>query len=159
MDQNLLTVALIAVFAVMIFFMFRNSRKRRRDQEQMQAKLVPGVEVMTSHGIFGTIVSLDDEKNEAVLETTPGTRLRLHRQTLTRVVEPTDAPESGPVADEFPDDASSLTASTDSGVDGRPTYELNPESSGTGAAAEPEYGERTGDGVKPKRTPRKKASE
>lgn len=159
MDQNFLTIALVAVFAVMIFFMFRNSRKRRRDQEEMQAKLVPGVEVMTSHGIFGTIVSIDDEKNEAILETTPGTRLRLHRQTLTRVVEPAAASESHPVADEVPDDASSLTASTDGGVDGRPTYELNPESSGTGATAEPEFGERTGEGVKPKRAPRKKAAE
>ena len=68
--------------------MFRSSRKRRRDMEELQTKMVPGVEVMTQHGIYGTLLSLDDEKNEAVIETTPGTRLRVHRQTLARVVEP-----------------------------------------------------------------------
>ena len=162
-SQNLLTIGLVLVFAVMIFFMFRNSRKRRRDQEDMQAKLVPGTEVMTSHGIYGTIVSIDDDKNEAVIETTPGTRLRLHRQTLTRVVEPTESADESPVDAEVPDDASSLTADSDGPIDSRPSYELNPDASSTSSSAgpsatEPEYGERT-ESEKPKRAPRKKATE
>ena len=88
-----LTIGLFALLAVMIFFMFRNSRKRRRDAEEMQAKLQPGAEVMTQHGIYGTLISIDDEKNEAVIETTPGTRLRVHRQTVARVIDPTVAEE------------------------------------------------------------------
>lgn len=89
MDSNtLFTVALVLVFGVMIFFMFRNSRKRRRDQENMQEKLVAGADVMTSHGIYGRVISIDRDKNEAVIETMPGHLLRLHPQTLTRVVEP-----------------------------------------------------------------------
>ena len=84
----------------MIFFMFRNSRKRRRDAEEMQAKLQPGAEVMTQHGIYGTLISIDDEKNEAIIETTPGTRLRVHRQTVARVIDPVVAEED--VIDELP---------------------------------------------------------
>ena len=68
--------------------MFRNSRKRRADAEELQTKMVPGAEIMTQTGIFGTLISVDDEKNEAIIETTPGTKLRVHRQTVARVVEP-----------------------------------------------------------------------
>ena len=127
-----LTIGLFALLAVMIIFMFRNSRKRRRDAEEMQAKLQPGAEVMTQHGIYGTLISIDDEKNEAVIETTPGTKLRVHRQTLARVVEP----------DEIVTDEDELA--TEAG-------EITP-------ASDPEFGERT-DETKPKRAPRKKATD
>jgi preprotein translocase subunit YajC len=87
-DQNILTIGLVVVFAVMLIFMFRNSRKRQREAQELQTKMVPGVEVMTSQGIFGTLISVDDDTNQAIIETTPGTQLRVHRQTLSKVVEP-----------------------------------------------------------------------
>jgi preprotein translocase subunit YajC len=86
----LLNIGLFALLGVVIIFMFRSSRKRRRDAEELQQKMLPGVEVMTQHGIYGTLISVDEEKNEAIIETTPGTQLRVHRQTLARVVEPND---------------------------------------------------------------------
>jgi preprotein translocase subunit YajC len=89
MQLDFFTIGLLALVAVMIFFMFRSSRRRRREAEEMQAKLLPGAEIMTQHGIYGTLVSVDEEKNEAIVETTPGTRLRLHRQVIARVVDPT----------------------------------------------------------------------
>ena len=42
---------------------------------------------MTSQGIFGTLLSIDQDKNEAIIETTPGTKLRVHSQTIAKVVE------------------------------------------------------------------------
>ncbi len=118
-SDNFLTIALVVVLVVMVLFMVRNSRKRKRDAEELQNKFVPGAEVMTQHGIFGTLVSVDDEKNEAIIETTPGTRLRVHRQTIARVIEPQDvAPEKDVVT-------------------GEPS-----EESAEGSAVEPQYGER-----------------
>lgn len=78
------------VLVVMIIFMFRNSRKRRRDQEELGTKMVPGAEIMTSTGIFGTLVSIDEEHNQAVIEISPGVELRVHRQTLSKVVDPAE---------------------------------------------------------------------
>src|ERR1700755_2547276 len=99
-QDNFLTIALVAVLAIMVIFMVRNSRKRKRDAEELKNKFVPGAEVMTQHGIYGTLVSVDDEKNEAIIETTPGARLRVHRQTIARVVEPTEIdPEADLVHD------------------------------------------------------------
>ena len=103
----------------------------------MQSKLQPGAEVMTQHGIFGTLISIDDEKNEAIIETTPGTQLRVHRQTLSRVIEP----ELEPLDDE----------GDEADIDTAPEVEETPAD-----ASEPEFGERTD---KPKRAPRTKSSE
>jgi preprotein translocase subunit YajC len=133
LDTNLLlNIGLFALLAVVIIFMFRSSRKRRADAEKLQTQMAPGVEVMTQHGIYGTLVSLDEEKNEAIIETTPGTKLRVHRQTLARVVEPNEV-----VTDE---------------------QELETEAGEITPAESPEYGERVEE-TKPKRAPRKKAGE
>jgi preprotein translocase subunit YajC len=141
-----LTIGLVVLLAVMVIFMFRNSRKRKRDAEALKDKFVPGAEVMTQHGIYGTLISIDDEKNEAILETTPGTRLRVHRQTISRVIDPVEADED--VIEE------------PSGADlANSGHELNQDHAIP--AGEPQYGERTGDSIddKPKRAPRKKAAE
>lgn len=137
--SNFLTYGLVAVLAIMVIFMFRNSRKRKRDAEELQNKFVPGAEVMTQHGIYGTLVSIDDEKNEAVIETTPGTKLRVHRQTISRVIDPVEAQED---------------------VIEEPAAPSVNESHAI-PAGEPQYGERTGADAteKPKRAPRKKAGE
>jgi preprotein translocase subunit YajC len=136
---DFLTIGLVAVLAIMVIFMFRNSRKRKRDAEELQNKFVPGAEVMTQHGIYGTLISIDDEKNEAVIETTPGTKLRVHRQTISRVIDPVVAQED---------------------VIEEPAAPSINESNAI-PAGEPQYGERTGATAdeKPKRAPRKKAGE
>ncbi|QNO36407.1 preprotein translocase subunit YajC [Protaetiibacter sp. SSC-01] len=138
MDYTLILLA--GLLVVMIFFTWRSSKKRKAEAETLQTKLVPGAEVMTQHGIFGTLVSIDDDSNEAVIETTPGTKLRLHRQTIVRVVE-----DEAPVAeDELAGDAD-VTAEAETEVE-----------SPAADAVEPEFGERV---EKPKRAPRQKPTE
>ncbi len=87
--MDLTTLMMVAVLALMVIFMIRNSRKQKADREALVAKVVKGANVMTTSGIFGTVVSIDEENNEILLETTPGTKLRIHRQAVTSVVEKT----------------------------------------------------------------------
>jgi preprotein translocase subunit YajC len=82
------TIIMLAVLAVLIFFMFRNSRKRQADARELQSKVTAGAKVMTNFGVYGTILSIDDGENQVLLETSPGTVLTVHRQTIARVVEP-----------------------------------------------------------------------
>lgn len=111
-----LTIVMLGVLAMLIFFMFRNSRKRKQEVEELQLKMVPGAEVMTNFGLFGTLVSIDEENNVATIETSPGSTVRVHRQTLARVVEdePVVDEESGEGAAEAAEEpqlnASSLDA-------------------------------------------------
>jgi preprotein translocase subunit YajC len=101
------TIIMLAVLAVLIFFMFRNSRKRQADARSLQSKVQPGAKVMTNFGVFGTILSMDEEENQVRLETSPGTVLTVHRQTIARVVEPAEVEavtEVGPAGvDEAPE--------------------------------------------------------
>ncbi|TDW31438.1 preprotein translocase subunit YajC [Cryobacterium psychrophilum] len=83
-----LTLVMLGVLAMLVFFMFRNGRKRKRDQEALQATMVAGADVMTNFGMYGTIVSIDEEENKVALLIAPGTIVNIHRQTIARVVEP-----------------------------------------------------------------------
>jgi preprotein translocase subunit YajC len=102
---DITTILMLGVLAVLVFFMFRNGRKRKKDQETLQSTMVPGADVMTNFGLYGTIVSIDDVENKVALEIAPGTVVNIHRQTIARVVEPTVVeptvvePEDAPVAE------------------------------------------------------------
>jgi len=99
-------IILLVLFAVVIFFMFRRSRAQQKAQQEQQAKMLPGVEVMTSFGLFGTVQSIDAEDNKVVLEISQGTTATVHRQAVTKIITPAETVEETPMV---PDDASSLT--------------------------------------------------
>ena len=94
-----LTIGMLLILAVLIFFMFRNSRKRKAQQAELQDKMVPGADVMTNFGLFGTLVAIDEDSNEALIEVAPGTTLRVHRQVLARVVEDETTADESPADD------------------------------------------------------------
>lgn len=100
-----MTILLFAMLGVFIFMMFRRNKKTQQQQAKLQSQFAPGVEVMTSFGLFGRIVAMDDAENKVVLELSPGNLATVHRQAVTKIVEPV---EETPV--DVPDDASSLTA-------------------------------------------------
>lgn len=104
-----MNILLFAMLGVFIFMMFRRNKKTKEQQAQLQSQFAPGVEVMTNFGLFGRIVSMDDAENKVVLELSPGNLATVHRQAVTKIVEPAAAAEPEPTV--VPDDASSLTAS------------------------------------------------
>jgi len=101
---DIMTILLFVMLGVFIFLMFRRNKKTQQQQAKLQSEFAPGIEVMTSFGLFGRIVSIDDVENKVVLELSPGNLATVHRQAVTKIVEP--AAETHAV----PDDASALTA-------------------------------------------------
>lgn len=99
-----MTILLFAMLGVFIFMMFRRNKKTQQQQAKLQSQFAPGVDVMTSFGLFGRIVSMDDAENKVVLELSPGNLATVHRQAVTKIVEPVEE-----TAVDVPDDASSLT--------------------------------------------------
>jgi preprotein translocase subunit YajC len=94
-----ISLFMIAILGLLIYFMIRNSRKQRKSQEELAEKLKPGADVMTSFGLYATVVELDDENNIATLDVGKGVTVRVHRQTLTKVVEDEPAAETATEAD------------------------------------------------------------
>lgn len=88
---SLLMLIAFAVLAVMLFLSFRKGKKVQQQQAQMRSTLAPGDEVMTGAGIFGTVVAVDTAGQRVTLETAPGTRMDVHLQGVTTVVEPETA--------------------------------------------------------------------
>lgn len=90
-------VILLVVIAAMFFFMYRSNKKRQREAQSLQSRTAVGAEVMTNFGLFGTVTAIDDAENIVSIETTPGTVVRVHRQTISRVIDPV---ETEPAAEE-----------------------------------------------------------
>ncbi len=101
-----MTILLFVMLGVFVFMMFRRNKKTQQQQAQLQSKFGPGVEVMTSFGLFGRIVNIDEAENKVTLELSPGNTATVHRQAVTKIVEPVVAAEEPTIV---PDDASSLT--------------------------------------------------
>jgi preprotein translocase subunit YajC len=119
-----MNIVLFAMLGIFIFMMFRRNKKTKEQQATLQSQFAPGVEVMTSFGLFGRIVSMDDEENKVVLELSPGNLATVHRQAVTKIVEPAVAPEEEPTV--VPDDASSLTTH-DAGTSSTPAAAETPD--------------------------------
>jgi preprotein translocase subunit YajC len=103
---DFISLLLPLALGLLIFSMFRKQRKMQQQIKEQRTQMLPGTEVMTQFGLYGTIVSIDEDQNKAVLEISPGNTATVHTQALTKVVTQDAAPVP---ADEVPDDASSLT--------------------------------------------------
>jgi preprotein translocase subunit YajC len=107
-----MSILLFLMLGVFIFMMFRRNKKAQQQQAELQSKFGPGVEVMTSFGLFGRIVDMDEAENKVTLELSPGNHATVHRQAVTKIVEPAAVPAAeAPVV---PNDASALAGPNDS---------------------------------------------
>ena len=88
---------LVLIVVVFWFLVARPARKQQQKMAATQAGIAVGVEVMLGSGIFGTVVSLDEETLR--LEVAPGTELKVARQAVVRVVEDSDQPDRTPPID------------------------------------------------------------
>jgi preprotein translocase subunit YajC len=68
----------------LLFFMMRNQRKRMAEQQRLQQAVEVGDEVLTSSGMFGTVVQLDEDDDTIWVEVAPGTRVHMVRGGIAR---------------------------------------------------------------------------
>lgn len=87
-----LSLIMFGLIAVLIFFMFRNGKKRQQAQQEMQNNVRPGAEVMLQSGIFATIESIDEEDNRVTVRSGDSS-IVVHRNAIGQVVTPADAQE------------------------------------------------------------------
>ncbi|GAA2692603.1 MULTISPECIES: preprotein translocase subunit YajC [Nonomuraea] len=104
--MNILPLILLVV--VFYFLLIRPQRKRQQEALQMQNSLAPGARVMTTTGLFATVVAIDNE--DVILEVSPGVETRWVKAAIGRVVTPVDdkiaataVPETNDEADETVD--------------------------------------------------------
>jgi preprotein translocase subunit YajC len=76
---------MVMLFAIMWFFMIRPNQKRDRERRDMLASLSKGDRVVTSGGMRGTIVGLDDSTVVLKISEDPLTKVEFLRQAVAQV--------------------------------------------------------------------------
>ena len=74
----------ILMLGGLYFVLIRPQRARQRAQQALLNTLEVGDEVMTTGGIFGTIIAIDDEEGILTVEIAPGTQVRMLRQGVSQ---------------------------------------------------------------------------
>ncbi|MCY7326115.1 MAG: preprotein translocase subunit YajC [Microbacteriaceae bacterium] len=141
MDPTLILLV-VALGAFIVFQVFQG-KKRKRETEERQTKFVPGIEIMTNYGLYGTILTMDEETNVVEIESAPGTVLRIHRQTILKVADYAVVAEPEEATDilENDDPAAIDEPAADGTRAGAPDGTRAVAADGTRAGA-PEFGER-----------------
>jgi preprotein translocase subunit YajC len=82
---SLISLALPVLMIVGFYFLLiRPQRTRQRAQQALLSALEVGDEVMTTGGIFGTIVEIDEDEGVLTVEIAPGTRVRMVRSGVAQ---------------------------------------------------------------------------
>jgi preprotein translocase subunit YajC len=103
--SSLVSLALPVLMIVGFYFLLiRPQRNRQKAQQALLTTLEVGDEVMTTGGIFGTIVEIDEDEGVLTVEIAPGTRVRMLRAGVAqRFVEDEDIDDEDGVMDEGAD--------------------------------------------------------
>lgn len=90
MDMNLLTTIamIVLMFGAFYFLIIRPQRKRQAQQRETIESLEPGARVLTSTGIYATLVRIGEK--QAVIELSQGHEMTVVKHAIVRVVQPGD---------------------------------------------------------------------
>jgi preprotein translocase subunit YajC len=77
-----MAVPIIGMGLIFYFIVLRPQKKARKKQEALVESLKKHDRVVTIGGIVGTIISIDTDNEEVVLEVGPDTQLRLLRRSI-----------------------------------------------------------------------------
>jgi preprotein translocase subunit YajC len=76
---------IILIFAVMYLLILRPQQQRQKKMDAMLKALKKGDRVLTSSGIYGTVVGVDDHK--AVLKIAEDVKVEFAKSAIAQVVE------------------------------------------------------------------------
>lgn len=84
-DFFLSMVPLVAIFLIMYFLLIRPQQQKMKAHREQVASTRRGDRVVTGGGLIGTVVKVDDENDEVLVELAEGVRVRAVRSSLMDV--------------------------------------------------------------------------
>jgi len=108
----------VLILAVFYLLIIRPARTRSKAAAQMQQQLAPGLEVMTTSGMFATVAAVEDDA--VALEVAPGVRMRFAKAAVARILPADD--DAGEESDDDADhaDHADHASRADGSTDDRP---------------------------------------
>jgi preprotein translocase subunit YajC len=80
---------MVLIFVVFYFLLIRPQQQKMRAHREMIEQLKKGDKVVTSGGILGQVVRIEDGKNTATVEIAKDVRVEVVRSTISDVVRDT----------------------------------------------------------------------
>jgi len=80
-------IMMIAIFAIMYFFMIRPQQKRQKEVQNFQNSLAEGTEVVTSGGIYGTVKKVDLANATIELEIAKGITIKVDKGSVFKSIQ------------------------------------------------------------------------
>lgn len=113
---GLVTFAPLLLMGVVGYFLLIRPQQRRvRAQQTLQRSIEEGDEVLTTSGLYATVIEIDDEDGTVTLEIAPGVRIKAVRGAIAQRItedeyedeedDDAEASTSGFLADSSGDDA------------------------------------------------------
>ena len=82
------------MFAIMYFLTIRPNQKREKERQEMLAALSKGDRVITSGGVFGTIIGLNEKSVVLRVSEEPAVKMEFIRSAISRVEKDEDDSKS-----------------------------------------------------------------
>jgi preprotein translocase subunit YajC len=82
-------VLILIIFGIFYFIVFRPMRKGQRDVEKMRSELKNGDRIVTSGGIYGTVVGVSEESIQ--LRVADQVKIQVAKSAVARRVEESSA--------------------------------------------------------------------
>jgi preprotein translocase subunit YajC len=98
--SSLITLLVFALPLGLLFVFMRNQQKRVKQQQSNQQAAQVGEDILTTSGIFGTIVDEDEDEGTVTVEIAPGTQIRMVRAGIARRITEDDYEDDDGYADD-----------------------------------------------------------
>ncbi len=91
-DMLFSMLPLVLIFVVFYFLLIRPQQQKMKAHRAMVSAVKRGDKVLTSGGIYGSVVKVEDADDVAVVEIAKDVRVRVARSTISDVVNKTAQP-------------------------------------------------------------------
>ncbi len=75
-------IMMVAIFAIMYFFMIRPQNKKQKEIRKFRDGIVPGTEVVTAGGIYGKVKEVNELDNTLMVEIAPGVKIKVGKNSV-----------------------------------------------------------------------------
>jgi len=94
---------LLLMGVIFYFLLIRPQQRRAKAQQALLRSVEVGDEIVTTAGVFGTVTEIDDDDEVITVEIAPGTRVRMVRAGIGRIVEDEEGSEGAFEDSDVPD--------------------------------------------------------
>ncbi len=81
----------VAIFALFYFLIIRPQQRQSRERKKMLAEIKRGDEIVTTGGIYGRVINVDEQGEDVTVEIAKGINIKMVRSGVSEKINPASA--------------------------------------------------------------------